>query len=731
MHQPFLDRGDGAAINLAEMLRSSSCGFVSPPATAEARATRAGSVRAAVAQRTDRVKMHWTLGRTLLGLAALGAVGTLVVATVGIGGLRTARGGMNALVTSTRAQRLQMDADMMHDAIRADAMESVLGVFQKDSTRVVSARASLAEHAARLRQNMSEVRSATSGATQTLVDSLKGPVEAYLASADAVVRAAFTADSANVASANASFVVEFGRLETDMEKFGDAIGADALATSSGVERLFTSLTWLLLGVTCLTTALVFVVSRKVGLRIQSATRSLVDAVDTLQQQAVAALGHAMKRLAAGDVHADVSATLSPVQISGNDELTALGRSINAIGQQTLDTLTAHQQAMQMLRGMLAETERAVEGARQGNLSDRASAEQYPGAYGALLRGFNEAQDVARQPVDAALAVLERVAARDLSHRVDGQFAGDHARLAAAVNTAVSNVADALHEVEVAAEQIAGAAGQVAGGSQSMAEGASSQAASVEEITAAVQEQAAVTARTTASVQEARGLTMQVRDRVRTGTQSMQALDDAMARMTSSAQKTAQIVKTIDEIAFQTNLLALNAAVEAARAGDAGRGFAVVADEVRQLAIRAAAAAAETSTLIEETVSTSRTSTDISRQVRDQLGTVDEDVERVTILVQAIATDCESQRDQIREVGGAVEEVSNLTQRVAANAEESASASEELNAQATTMQELVQRFKVKASDGYPRALARRDPRKSAGRIGIERREYAPVAAKWAS
>jgi methyl-accepting chemotaxis protein len=177
-------------------------------------------------------------------------------------------------------------------------------------------------------------------------------------------------------------------------------------------------------------------------------------------------------------------------------------------------------------------------------------------------------------------------------------------------------------------------------------------------------------------------------------------------------------------------LALNAAVEAARAGDAGRGFAVVADEVRQLAIRAAAAAAETSTLIEETVSTSRTSTDISRQVRDQLGTVDEDVERVTILVQAIATDCESQRDQIREVGGAVEEVSNLTQRVAANAEESASASEELNAQATTMQELVQRFKVKARMAIL-ALARRDPRKSAGRIGIERREYDPVAAKWAS
>jgi methyl-accepting chemotaxis protein len=204
----------------------------------------------------------------------------------------------------------------------------------------------------------------------------------------------------------------------------------------------------------------------------------------------------------------------------------------------------------------------------------------------------------------------------------------------------------------------------------------------------------------------------------------------MDRMTTSAQRTAQIVKTIDEIAFQTNLLALNAAVEAARAGDAGRGFAVVADEVRQLAIRAASAARETSVLIEETVSTTRASTDISRQVREQLGTVDLDVERVTMLVGTVADDCAQQHDQIRDVGAGVDQVNQQTQGLASSAEEAASAAEELNAQASTMRDLVRRFHVRGANGEARALARRDVSQPVSRAVRERRGHDPLVSKWA-
>ncbi|MEM7807419.1 MAG: methyl-accepting chemotaxis protein [Planctomycetota bacterium] len=247
----------------------------------------------------------------------------------------------------------------------------------------------------------------------------------------------------------------------------------------------------------------------------------------------------------------------------------------------------------------------------------------------------------------------------------------------------------ISALRAGSQETRNAAGQIASGSQSLAQGASEQAASLEETSSSLEEMSSMTRRNADSAKEATRLAGDSRTATEAGDAAVDRMGKAISEIRTSADETAKIIKTIDEIAFQTNLLALNAAVEAARAGEAGKGFAVVAEEVRTLAMRSAEAAKETSRMIEQGVEASRNGESIAVEVGQALSAINEAGSKVNGLIEEISAASQEQAQGIEQVSRAVQQMDQVTQQNAANAEESASAGEELSSQSQRLMEAVE------------------------------------------
>jgi methyl-accepting chemotaxis protein len=395
-------------------------------------------------------------------------------------------------------------------------------------------------------------------------------------------------------------------------------------------------------------------------------KAMDDFADDLQNVVVGT----MQKIAAGDVSTEVTPKDNKDEISP-----ALAKTIGAI------------------RGLVSEAKMLTKAAVDGALTTRGDAAKFQGGYRDIVLGVNQTLDAVLDPITEAAGVLERVADRDMTARVTGEYKGDHAKIKIALNTAVDNLQQALGEISGAAEQVAAAADQIATGAQSQAQGASEQASTIEEVSSSLHEITSMAKTSAASAKEAETLAESAKTGTDQGGEKMVELAEAMGKLKSSSDQTAKIVKTIDEIAFQTNLLALNAAVEAARAGDAGKGFAVVADEVRALSIRAAEAAKQTAALIEESVGHTARGVTMTKDVQETFHDIAKRASRVREVMAEMAAAAEQQTMGIGQVNTAVEQMNQVTQSAAASAEESASAAEELTSQATQVRGLVGQFNL--------------------------------------
>jgi methyl-accepting chemotaxis protein len=249
----------------------------------------------------------------------------------------------------------------------------------------------------------------------------------------------------------------------------------------------------------------------------------------------------------------------------------------------------------------------------------------------------------------------------------------------------------LQQIEVAANQVASSSEEVSGGAQTLAQGATDQTASVEALSDAINHISEEIEANAHRVADATNLVESTGEAAVEGNNRMSDMVTAMREISEKSDQIANIMKTIDDIAFQTNILALNAAVEAARAGTAGKGFAVVADEVRSLASKSSEAAKSTAELVADSAAAVKNGTMIVNETAETLQGVANNISEIVETIKEIDAASEQQSARVVQIAGGIDRISGVVQSNCATAQESAATSAELSHQAQTLKDLVNQF----------------------------------------
>lgn len=226
-------------------------------------------------------------------------------------------------------------------------------------------------------------------------------------------------------------------------------------------------------------------------------------------------------------------------------------------------------------------------------------------------------------------------------------------------------------------------------SSNLAEGSTKQAASIEETSATMNETASMIAQNAENTRQAAQLAEKSKTSADIGREKMREMVKSMEEIKESSDTIANIIKTIDEIAFQTNLLAINATIEASRAGgDAGRSFAVVADEVRSLAKRSADSAAHTAEIIEKNIVLTNNGREISADVSLALETIAMEFDNLNKIIREINAASEEQANGVKQINIAISQMETLTQQNASMAQETTDSSRELREEASSLEQVI-------------------------------------------
>jgi methyl-accepting chemotaxis protein len=404
-----------------------------------------------------------------------------------------------------------------------------------------------------------------------------------------------------------------------------------------------------------------------------AERAQIDTINAQRTAALSLLAHVNALREAGNADAARSEALGPMT-------------------------TAAEVYTQSLRDYVALVERVTPEIRARVAADRRNTVMISAAaVGAIILGMLLGTlalvRTIRDPLREAVALADTIAAGNLAPPPPVQRADEFGDMMRALGAMARTLSATVGQVRQSADSIQVASAEVAAGNIDLSQ-RTEQAASSLQQTASSMEQLTATVRQSAdAATQANQLATSASAVARRGGAVVAQVVSTMDEINHSSKRIADIISTIDGIAFQTNILALNAAVEAARAGEQGRGFAVVAAEVRSLAQRSAEAAREIKALISASVGKVESGARLVQGAGTTMGEIVDSVQRVSDVIAEISAAAAEQSQGIAEVNGAVSKLDQATQQNAALVEQSAAAAESLKGQALRLTEVVSQFRI--------------------------------------
>ena len=356
-------------------------------------------------------------------------------------------------------------------------------------------------------------------------------------------------------------------------------------------------------------------------------------------------------------------------------------------------VTEQVRATAAMKLAVEQTQDVVEAAKVGDLTRRVPLEGKSGMIKALAEGINGVMQTTEASMTDLVRVLGALSKGDLTEKIATDYQGTFGKLKDDANMTVDKLTEIVRQIREASETIKTASGEISQGNTDLSQRTEEQASSLEETASSMEELTSTVKQNAENARQANQLAVSASDVAVKGGGVVKQVVTTMSGISESSKKIADIIGTIDGIAFQTNILALNAAVEAARAGEQGRGFAVVATEVRNLAQRSANAAKEIKGLIGDSVDKVGAGTKLVDEAGQTMDEIVNSVKRVTDIMAEITAASQEQSSGIEQVNTAITQMDEVTQQNAALVEQAAAAAESMQEQAGTLVQTVGTFKL--------------------------------------